>query len=529
MGFAEPTLLWALAAIGLPVAIHLLSRGPGRRVWIGSVRLLAGRQSRAARRLRARDLPLMALRCLLIGALAVALAGPRWSQGGGRSAVRPIVLVDPGLNETGPLGGQQAVDRLEEILAERRARGEELRWLAPGLPSIAEHSTAPPTTVTGGVWSLVAEADQRLDPGPFVVFARDDISLYPGPRPQIRRPVEWSLIGDTEGKRWLTAIGVDADGGIVATAARRREGSVRVQRITETEIAEVAVGSSTAAVPGLDRSPEGTVTARWAASSDTVASRLSLPAEREPGLRASVLYDSSRRDEARFAVAALRSAAGLLALPLTLSTVDVSATAESSSIGIDHLVFWLGSGPPPDSELLPGAVLVAGAAGGYRPCETYVLLGPAARPVAVRRCGELATDANDRVLWRTVDGLPLLVERGGGRSRLELALRLDPQWSDLVVDSAFPAWVASLLEDQASRAGLVDLDGDRDGRAVDPAVLPTGTPEMTSALGGGPSPLAESLAWLAVLGLFVAERRLAARVADGVPPPVRSPSPGAVS
>ncbi len=74
--FLNPTLLWGLAAVALPIAIHLLLRQrPVLRPWAAMTWLLAA-MATAQRRYRLTNLLLLLLRCLLLALCALALARP---------------------------------------------------------------------------------------------------------------------------------------------------------------------------------------------------------------------------------------------------------------------------------------------------------------------------------------------------------------------------------------------------------------------------------------------------------------------
>ncbi|HEY6222774.1 MAG TPA: BatA domain-containing protein, partial [Gemmatimonadales bacterium] len=72
LGVTTPLWLAALAALAVPIALHLWSRRSGRAVRVGSIRLLGGAPPAMARRPRLHDPWLLALRCALLAALVLA-------------------------------------------------------------------------------------------------------------------------------------------------------------------------------------------------------------------------------------------------------------------------------------------------------------------------------------------------------------------------------------------------------------------------------------------------------------------------
>ncbi len=74
--FAHPAYLWGLGAIALPILVHLFNQRRPRPLSFGAIEFVLRSQRQKARRLRLRQILLLALRCLLIAAIAVALARP---------------------------------------------------------------------------------------------------------------------------------------------------------------------------------------------------------------------------------------------------------------------------------------------------------------------------------------------------------------------------------------------------------------------------------------------------------------------
>ncbi|MCC9604182.1 BatA domain-containing protein [Stieleria sp. JC731] len=81
MNFLNGTLLIAIAAVGIPIALHLIARKEPRKVLFPSVRLLSQRFESNRSKMRVRRLWLLALRIAAIAAVALALARPVSSVG----------------------------------------------------------------------------------------------------------------------------------------------------------------------------------------------------------------------------------------------------------------------------------------------------------------------------------------------------------------------------------------------------------------------------------------------------------------
>jgi hypothetical protein len=125
IAFAAPAWLAALAALAVPLAIHLWSHRARRPVRVGSIRLLSGMPPAAARALRLRDPWLLALRLGLLAALVLSLAGPSWIPRDARPATWALLSTDA-------LGDPTLVDSLRHTGAELRLLDDGSRLVADG-------------------------------------------------------------------------------------------------------------------------------------------------------------------------------------------------------------------------------------------------------------------------------------------------------------------------------------------------------------------------------------------------------------
>ena len=94
MSFLFPALLGALAAVAVPVTIHLLNKFRVRTVDWGAMRFLRESLRRNERRVKIEDLILLLLRCLLVVVLVLAFARPVLKGfGAGEASSGPVVAM----------------------------------------------------------------------------------------------------------------------------------------------------------------------------------------------------------------------------------------------------------------------------------------------------------------------------------------------------------------------------------------------------------------------------------------------------
>ncbi len=180
MTLLSPAGLWALAALALPLAIHLWRRPP-RTVRLGSLRFLQTR-ARQLQNLRWREHALLTTRLGLLIWLALLLARPLWRQG--PPAHPPYwALLDPAAAPAGP-----SLERLRAL----QAAGVETRLLAPGFP-VVNRPPGDPAASAPDLWSLLREADAALPAGSsLAVFSPGRFASLRGIRPGLAHVrVEW--------------------------------------------------------------------------------------------------------------------------------------------------------------------------------------------------------------------------------------------------------------------------------------------------------------------------------------------------
>lgn len=110
IGWSEPWMLLALAAVGLPVAVHFLTRARSRVIRLPTFHLLVAAGSGRQRLHRLRTFAVLALRTLLIAALVLAFARPMLrspSAAGPEDGQvrRAVVIVDASMSMTASRGG----------------------------------------------------------------------------------------------------------------------------------------------------------------------------------------------------------------------------------------------------------------------------------------------------------------------------------------------------------------------------------------------------------------------------------------
>lgn len=175
LAFLAPAALAALAALLVPLLIHLQRRPEQRVVEFAALRWLSERV-RPRQRLRLTDWLLLLLRLLLVAALALWLAQPVWLEYLPRG--RDWELVVPGVDPA-------------RLPAPATARATERHWLAPGFPPLDTPAPQGPVPVA----SLLRELDTRLRPQVAVsVWVPRELAGLDAERIRLSREVAWNVV-----------------------------------------------------------------------------------------------------------------------------------------------------------------------------------------------------------------------------------------------------------------------------------------------------------------------------------------------
>lgn len=176
-GLLVPLGLAALAALILPLAIHIARRTEDRPTDFAALRWLR-QKPRPKSRLRFDETLLLAIRLLLLALVALWLAHPVLF---GATGTQAYVAVLPG------------ADLARAGQVEGRAVGDYPRahWLAPGLPAL----DTPAPTASATTASLIRQLDADLpSTTPLILIVPEVLADADAERPRLSRRVEWRIV-----------------------------------------------------------------------------------------------------------------------------------------------------------------------------------------------------------------------------------------------------------------------------------------------------------------------------------------------
>ena len=203
----QPIWLAAMAAISVPVAVHLWNDRRGKVLRIGSVALLSGVTKRLAWSRRITQWWLLLLRCLLLLALAFLFAGPYWTRLSPEG--KGWVLVEG--------SGGAYVPVIDSLIK----AGYERHELGGG----------------GNNWAGFREADSAELPGrDFYVFSTALVGRFSGPRPTTSRVVHWEVYTPVDSvARWIQSAWLSSEDSVtVLEGSSKATGTMWQRRVVVT-------------------------------------------------------------------------------------------------------------------------------------------------------------------------------------------------------------------------------------------------------------------------------------------------------
>lgn len=183
----NPIALFALAAVIIPVLIHLWNVRKGKTLKVGSIALLAESSKQPARSRRITNWPLFLLRCLLLLLLAFLLANPFWESRTKNGAAGWMLVADDHL----PVAYQQHQGLIDSLLK----KGFELHKLSPAFEKISLFDTTSSHISTESPWALIKQLDAGLPKDfPVYLFASNQLKDYYEERPVTQLNLHWNSL-----------------------------------------------------------------------------------------------------------------------------------------------------------------------------------------------------------------------------------------------------------------------------------------------------------------------------------------------
>lgn len=184
MTFLQPTYLWALTGIIIPVAIHLWSKKDGKTIKVGSIQFLNQSNAIKSKNINLQEYVLLLLRILCIALLAFILAKPQFKNSTLQNKL--TYIVEPSLLKNTSF--KPILDTLKTST---------VKLLATGFPEL--ESEYKDTLKVPNYWQLANEMS-LLKSDSIVVFSKGLVNGISGIRPQVQKGIHWVVFPTNEMK-----------------------------------------------------------------------------------------------------------------------------------------------------------------------------------------------------------------------------------------------------------------------------------------------------------------------------------------
>nr|WP_067054914.1 BatA domain-containing protein [Mucilaginibacter sp. L294] len=414
MQFLNPIWFFALAALSIPVIIHLWNIRPGKTLKVGSISLITEASKSTKRSFKLLDILLLILRCLLLALIAMLLAAPVW-QKYVTAQKKGWVLIPQEIFKETYQQFKPTIDSLDKA-------GYEFHYFNKGfakqdLKTILADSSLKDTATNANYWGLVKQLESQVGDASFYLFTQNGIDHFKGSKPGVK----------LKALHWQTYTAKDS----VATWIDRAF-------ITNNAAIKVTIGNSTPSATyfttqTIQGSGNNDLTVNVQNGQPSVSLKntvQSVPVD-TAALRIAIYTDKHQLD-AGYLKAALSASVDFIGRKSVIKEYSSPAQIPAGQAW----VFWL-SEQPVKSDLLKSSKNIFQYEGGkVTEVSSWIDPGHIALAKTVN-----APSAQESV-WKDGFGKPVLGLNG---NTYHFYSRFNPLWNDLVWSDDFPKLMLKLL------------------------------------------------------------------------------------
>jgi len=181
MVFANPSYLWALLGLLVPLAIHLWSKKEAKTIKIGSIQLLDESNSRQSSSIQLNEWLLLLLRMLIIALIVLLMAGPQWRTKGNQKQITYIVEAS--------IANEASISSVLDSLQE----DSPVFLLKNGFPEWEVDADYQSDKEQPNYWQLVQKMDS-LRSDSIVVFTKALVKGIKSMRPNTQKKIHWVVM-----------------------------------------------------------------------------------------------------------------------------------------------------------------------------------------------------------------------------------------------------------------------------------------------------------------------------------------------
>lgn len=484
--------LFALAALSIPVAIHLWNIKRGKTLKVGSISLITA-ASQNSRSFKLHDLLLLLLRCLLLALVAFVLAMPLWQKHIDTSQIKGWVLIpEESLKET--------YQKFKPEIDSLNKAGYEFHYFNKGfekadLNKILSDTTSFKYVNNASYWSLIHQLNGQIPSSmQLYLFTSNQTSYFKGEKPEVALNLLWQTYTPADStSSWIAKAWLTNNSDIHITEGNGKP--------TETIYDDYAMQ------PG---NPKNTP---FGVSTDNGRLTVNLKNSSSIAVDTSTwhfaIYADRNSLDARYVKAALESV-----IQFTKHKSVIKHFTDAGQIPAhQNWIFWLSDEPLNKLLIQNCDNLFTYESGKVRDVNSWVDDGNESlskSKIALYR--SIDPKKNDeQAVWHDGFGNQVLSLEKQSKTRLyHFYSRFDPSWNDLVWSNDFPKWVLKLIANPATPDAKYDRRVmaanqlmpivNKEGQAITGKII-----EQTDLT---------HYFWLLLVSVFATERWLAHRSSD---------------
>ena len=485
--------LFALAALSIPVAIHLWNIRPGKTLKVGSIALMNASAQKSSRSLKLHDLLLLLLRCLLLALVAFILAMPFLKKQISASSIKGWVMIPKENIQESYQKFKPQIDSLTKV-------GYEFHYFNKGFEKadlskvLTDYKDQKSIADSATYWSLVQRLDGQI-PSTLQVylFTPNGLTHFQGTKPQVSLKLHWQTYTPADSaSTWIERAWLSNNNDIQVLQGTSKPGGTNFTTYT------IQSGNQHN-TPFVINTNNGRLTVSLKNSDAAIAVDTST-------WRFAVYAD--KNTDAGYVKAALASI-----IQFTRHNAVIKQYADAAQIPAkQNWLFWL-SQKPVSKQLIQNAEhVLAYEPGKIRDINSWIDdNGGALSSQKIALYKSVTTNDNmGKILWRNGFGSPVL-SFDSAQHISHFYSRFDPSYGDLVWSDNFPKMLLKLIVNNSS-----DTNKKHDRRIIDSKQL---MPVINNEVHVLTNSITERIdlarySWLLLALIFVAERWLAHKKAS---------------
>lgn len=430
MILTTPIWLCALAAIGIPVLIHLWNIRPGKTLKVGSISLFTESSPKSSRSFKLMDILLLILRCLMLVLLAIILTHPFWQQRIQHNRAKGWILVPQSFFGEAYHQFKPKIDSLSKA-------GYEFHYFNTGfakqdLKELLKTNNQAKAKDTLNYWTLAAQLSGKIMPGTNAeIFTPNSISHFKGNKPQTALNINWHTFTSADSvSTWIDGAWLTPDNQIrimqgTATPSGTTYQYTNIKNGSDARAYHVNIENGVPIVR-----PKNNVEDEVLA--DTSVQRIAV-------------YTDKYQVDANYLKAALEAINQLTQRRVVIKQYN----QVKIPVGQDW-IFWL-SDKPAAKELINCTKNLFRYENG-KPSEVNTWLNgnnsieQGQAKIALHKSISSTVNPADESVWADGFGHPMLTMQPGKTITYRFYSHFSPAWSDLVWSDVFPKWMLKLTQ-----------------------------------------------------------------------------------